>query len=52
MILSNLKEEFPSEVSLPLVLSQISDIQTAVKNITVDHIKLLPPRLTETSCIL
>ena len=43
MILSNLGEVFPTEVSLPRVLNQISAIQTALTNITVDQIKLLPP---------
>ena len=48
MILSNLGEVFPSEVSLPRVLNELSTIQVSLKNITHDQMKLLP-RMTDRS---
>ena len=43
IILSNLGEVFPSDVSLPLVLNELSLIQTVLRNITSNQIKLLAP---------
>jgi len=42
-ILSTLGEEFPQDISLPIVLNELSTIQTTLANITVDQMKLLPP---------
>jgi len=41
-ILSALGEEFPEEISLPFVLSELSVIQTTLANISVNQVKLLP----------
>ena len=43
IILSNLGEVFPSEINLPLVLNELSLIQTTLKDITSNQIKLLTP---------
>ena len=40
-ILSTLGEEFPQDISLPIVLNELSTIQTTLANITVDQMKLL-----------
>ena len=41
-ILSALGEEFPQEISLPIVLNELSVIQTTLATISVDQVKLLP----------
>lgn len=42
-VLSKLGEAFPLEVDLPLVLNELPAIQTVLRSITYDQIKLLPP---------
>ncbi|KAL7543135.1 hypothetical protein ACHAXR_012438 [Thalassiosira sp. AJA248-18] len=42
-ILSSLGEVFPSEVSLPLVLNELSVIETSLRSITFDQMRQLPP---------
>jgi len=42
VILSNLGEVFPSNVSLPVVLQELSATQSKLRNITLDQIKSLP----------
>lgn len=41
-ILSTLGEEFPQDVTLPMVLNELSVVQTTLANITVDQVKRLP----------
>jgi len=43
IILSNLGEAFPSDVGFPLVLNELSLIETLLRNITRNQIKQLPP---------
>jgi len=42
MILSHFGEVFPSEISLPRVLDELSAVQSALRNTTHHQIKLLP----------
>mmetsp|Transcript_12564 Transcript_12564/g.27248 ORF Transcript_12564/g.27248 Transcript_12564/m.27248 type:complete len:1558 (+) Transcript_12564:111-4784(+) len=48
LILSTLGEDFPQDVTLPMVLNELSVIQTTLANITVEQVKLIP-RMTEKS---
>ena len=41
-VLSNLGEDFPKDIDMTLVLSELSVLQTTLANITVEQVKLLP----------
>jgi len=48
LVLSTLGEEIPQDISLSMVLNELSVIQTTLANISADQVKLLP-RMTEKS---
>ena len=45
-VLSNLGEDFPKDIDMNLVLSELSVLQTTLANITAEQVKLLP-RMTK-----
>ena len=49
-ILSNLGEDFPQQVELPIILNKLSTIQPLLRDLTVERVKLLPP-MTETTML-